>query len=145
MSTADLDQIERLANAATEEEAVNEKSTYDALVAEVRRLRVTPPAVELTDRELALAVRRWAVANGWTCHRWHGWINAATESAATIGVDWSTEDEDVTLRRRDPSGWWRYDVYPVGSLTQAVDLLAALGVLPAELSSAYRAGRAARP
>ena len=122
------------------------------LADEVDQLRATPPAVELSDRQLLAAVHRWARTHGWHA-TWIGWANAPWAGDATAVVEW--DHEELTVRRRPdaevgrqwPSGLGsvgRSERYPVTSVREAVDLLAALGVLPAELSSAYRAGVAAR-
>ncbi|QDY06128.1 hypothetical protein FJK98_02260 [Micromonospora sp. HM134] len=123
------------------------------LIAEVRRLRAaqpTAPAAEPTDRQLLAAVHRWARTHGWTV-TWVGWANAGSASNATIAVAW--DDTEVTVYRRpltEVGRQWYVGVdghhsrHPVASVRQAVDVLVALDVLPAELSSAYRAAVAGR-
>ncbi len=56
---------------------------------------------------------------------------------------WVDFDEDgITVRRDGRFGWG--DRYLFRSVTEGVDLAVALGLLPADFSSAYRAGVAAR-
>lgn len=93
------------------------------------------------ERALLRDVLTWARANGWThtCHPIHGhnW-----EGPRNYAVDLDATDDRTEFA---------LDVYIPGainclwprSVRQAVDVLAALGVLPAELSSMYAAGRAA--
>ncbi|MFI1195487.1 hypothetical protein ACH4T9_19830 [Micromonospora sp. NPDC020750] len=118
------------------------------LLAEVDRLTAAAAApVDVTDRQLLADVHRWARTNGWHC-TWIGWANAQLGSDATTVVEW--DHDELTVRRRPtaevgsqwPSGWGsegRRERYPVTSVRQAVDILVALDVLPAQLSSAYRA------
>ncbi|WP_431976139.1 hypothetical protein [Micromonospora haikouensis] len=125
------------------------------LVDEVRQLRAAlaaaAPAVEPTDRQLLIAARRWALANGWHL-TWSGWANAPIERDATTVVHW--DEDELFVRRRTAAeagaswplglgGLGRRDRYPVRAVREAVDVLVAVGVLPAELSSAYRAALAA--
>lgn len=107
-------------------------------------IRSLTETVEPTDRQLLVDVRQWALDNGWHL-LWSGWANAMFLHDATVLVEW--DDEELTVRRRDKAGepWAmglapdRRDRYPVASVRQAFDILAALGILPPEFSSAYRA------
>jgi len=91
------------------------------------------------ERALLLQVSRWARAEGvrldgamrWTSPPPHRW-----------GVDWWGENEpdDAT-----PMVVWRKGTstgksYWVASIAEAVDVLCALGILPARFSTSYRAG-----
>ncbi|MFE7874735.1 hypothetical protein ACFUYE_30845, partial [Micromonospora humida] len=96
---------------------------------------VALPAVEPTDRQLLAATHRWARTNGWTWHDWHGWINRPYITDATTAVDWDAVE--IVVRRRVPGGAaWMSSRHEVTSVVQAVDVLVALEVLPAELSGA---------
>ncbi|MGW3608980.1 hypothetical protein ACWD6N_03675 [Micromonospora sp. NPDC005163] len=97
-------------------------------------------APELTDRQLLVEVHRWARANGWNWHECWGWVNARYASEATLAVGW----DEGTVTVRSGVVLLRPTTYPVDSVTQAVDMLVTVGVLPAHLSSAYRAA-VARP
>ncbi|MFI6819763.1 hypothetical protein ACIBJE_02275 [Micromonospora sp. NPDC050187] len=100
----------------------------------------TMPATALTDRQLLVDVRRWARTNGWSLS-WIGWINATYDSDATLAVGW--DESGLRVWRKGATGWpIRSTDYAVASVRQAVDVLAALGILPPHLSSAYRAALA---
>jgi hypothetical protein len=95
------------------------------------------PRLAAADRLLLRSVLSWARASGW-----RGWKPAN-------GYQWNRVDSNDEV-------WWYYDaddrdawtlvtnVVPaeacVTSVAQAVDVLVALGILPSELSSHYRAG-----
>lgn len=83
----------------------------------------------------------WGRENGWQT----GWSGPTWQSADRLtGVDWDSDDKTVKVSRRDSTRqlWPLYGRWsPVSSPRQAIDLLVVLGVLPAELSSAYEAGR----
>lgn len=122
------------------------RNALPALIAEVRRL-TAPPAAEPTDRQLLVDVRRWAIANGWHL-TWLGWANAATVDGATVIVEWY-HGELVVSRRNQASGQWSASLFradqrrhPVDSVREALDILVALGIVPARFSSAYRAALA---
>lgn len=91
------------------------------------------------DRALLTRVHRWLRRNGWQASM-PGWSDGRGRDA-TVRVTWA--EGMVRVTRRDAAGLWpQYPrVYPVDSVREAVDLLVAAGVLPAELSSAYQAGR----
>lgn len=89
-----------------------------------------------TDRELLVAVRRWARSAGW----WLGWSGWHSHDGAIV-VDWTEGRDEITVRRK---GSTLGRDYPVASVRQAVDILCALDVLPPHLSSAYRAALAER-
>lgn len=91
-------------------------------------------------RKLLTNVHRWAHTNGWHWHECWGWVNAPYASEATVGVDWDPDVRTITVRRNDGSGIFRPTTYPTDSVRQAVDLLVAVGILPAQFSSAYAAG-----
>lgn len=111
---------------------------------------ITQPLTEPTDRALLRAARRWALDNGWELLG-QGWANAPYLHHATILVDW--HEDELTVRRRPIAdgpwllGWFTSsrERFPVTSVRQAVDLLVALEILPAHLSTAYRVAVAERP
>lgn len=101
-------------------------------------------------RALLRTVLTWARANGWRPrYRWQGDVTITWSRGpdAEIGVP----GEYVGVHLPDPDNiedirHWLFDHHgrqiPVTSVREAVDVLAALGVLPAALSSMYAAGRA---
>lgn len=98
-----------------------------------------------TDRELLVAVRRWATAAGWVPYGLHGWTDPAGMSTAYrtgTAVDW--DHRSITVYRRTNHWHWDRREYPVDSARQAVDVLVAVGVLPPHLSSAYQVAQAER-
>jgi hypothetical protein len=102
--------------------------------------------VDPKDRRLLAEVLRWAYSQGWRPRHgrtrdwsWREWANTQRPERGpwtvivsqnwTVGVRWRTATGD------------RYpDVY-VDDVTQAVDLLVALRILPAVFSSAFRSGQ----
>lgn len=92
------------------------------------------------ERDLIVAARRWARANGWELHHWRGAINATYDSDATLTIN--VTDGMVCLWRKRDDGTWplRSVDHAVESVRQGVDLLCALGVLPAWMSSQWQAG-----
>lgn len=99
----------------------------------------------LDDRRLLASVHRWARTNGWRTHWYHpgyGWVNG-TRSTATLAIEWS--DTALILHRvtgylaTDQPVWSQPTVIRVASVVQAVDVLVALGILPAWLSSSWAA------
>lgn len=94
------------------------------------------------DRQLLAAVGRWSRRTGWHPTR-------------VVPGGWRSADERTMVRpvAEGVLEVWRGigedeqpgtpDRYPVRSVTEAVDVLAAIGVLPLELSSGWRAGAAA--
>lgn len=99
-------------------------------------------AVDLDDRHLLAAVHKWARANGWY-PAMRGWQDNLLESTASVAVGAFPGSEDgyypgeVHVWRKDSVGYWplRPDVFPARSVREAVDLLCALRILPAHLSS----------
>lgn len=96
------------------------------------------PSVPSTEHGRFVAAARWALAHGWA-------QTSISQCVASPGgrteVAWGAAADDrltVTVMGRPLVD---LDV-PVTSVRQAMDLLSALGVLPAEMSSAYAAGRA---
>ncbi len=88
-----------------------------------------------SDRRLLAEVHHWARVNGWS-PRSRGWTNPDDTTAVT----WD-EGEVRVWRRQRPNLYPTWPtMYPVESIRQAVDLLVALGILPAELSSVYAEG-----
>ncbi|MEV4846109.1 hypothetical protein AB0K20_23190 [Micromonospora matsumotoense] len=126
------------------------RNALPALVAEVRQHRAaqqpTAPAAEPSDRQLLAAAHRWARTHGWRV-TWRGWADGLSDG--TVGVGWEHGELRIWRSYTTPGSsdrrWptWSTD-YPVASVRQAVDVLVALDVLPAELSSAYRAAVASR-
>lgn len=92
------------------------------------------------DRRLLAEISAWAHASGWT-QSWRGWQNAATDDQATVVV--GHDDGGLRVWRKDARGMFplRSTDYPADSLREAVDILAAIRVLPVVFSSAYRTGR----
>ena len=91
-----------------------------------------------TDRQLLADIHRWARANGWTWNEVWGWINARYASDASLAVEWDTDRGVLTIRTGPVV--FRAKNYDVDSVRQAVDQLVTLDILPAQFSSAYRAG-----
>ena len=94
---------------------------------------------------LFVAIARWCLANGWTRPP-HADVTAP-DGLTTVEweADTGTGDRWLTVRRRPrPESTRTVTVadVEVTSVQQAADVLAALGLLPAEFSSAYRTGRA---
>ncbi len=97
-------------------------------------------ALTTEDRHLLAHVSRWARANA---TREHG--------ATREGVRWNTNDgravvlfsvDELHVGRRFASGHWYPDCFvSANSVAEAVDVLVALGILPAMFSSAYAAGQ----
>jgi hypothetical protein len=99
---------------------------------------VTAPTA---DRKLLADVHRWARTYGWTSAGWRGWQNARYEDQATVAVRTNEAGFQVWRKPADaPHFTGQPTEYPADSVRQAVDLLVALGILPAQLSSAYTAG-----
>lgn len=95
----------------------------------------------LTERELIAAAAQWAKDNGWTSAGWRGWQNARYEDGATIAVHPNESGFEVWRKDTDTPHFRGMSTdYPADSVRQAVDLLVALGILPAEFSTAYAAG-----
>jgi hypothetical protein len=95
--------------------------------------------VTRAERTLLLAVFRWARAEGgmqWG--RWHyRWTRQSGPREQWLGVEFDPGDgEFLSLYRGRATGrdYW------VADIAEAVDVLAALGILPAQFSTAYRAG-----
>lgn len=99
------------------------------------------PRPPISDPLLLTTIRRMH-ADGWTYERslarYHRPDGTAIVEVVAEGA--------VKVWRRpvaDGSPFGKPDEYPVDTVRQAVDVLAALGILPADLSSAYAAGVAA--
>lgn len=88
------------------------------------------------ERTLLLAVLRWARDEGAVATRlWPSdlaWYVAADDGASVLFTHGARR-----IKVRRGAG---HTAMPVADIRQAVDLLAALGVIPARFSSAYRAG-----
>lgn len=93
----------------------------------------------LTDREIALMreIVKWRKANG---------VHYRGPSKIGQFIEWVGQEQAVCFEILDGEiGWGPIgQIYgpwiAVGSVTEAVDLLVALGYLPARFSTAYRAG-----
>jgi hypothetical protein len=95
------------------------------------------------DLTLLRDVILWARANGWQ-HTWHpihghAWLNQ-TDQRLEVDVQYTTDRREAAM-----------DVYNAtpaihrlwpSAIREAVDVLVALGVLPARFSTAYAAGQA---
>lgn len=91
------------------------------------------------ERTLLLALFRWARAEGrmeWG--RWaHRWSRQTGSREQWIGVDYDPDYGDrLSLYR----GYSAAKDYWFADIAEAVDVLAAIGILPARFSTAYRAG-----
>lgn len=91
------------------------------------------------ERTLLLALFRWARTEGrleWG--RWHyRWSRETGPREQWVGIDYSADDgEFLTLWR----GRTNMRTYFVADVAEAVDVLAALGIVPLQFSTAYRAG-----
>jgi hypothetical protein len=90
----------------------------------------------MTVREIALMreIVKWRRANGWIyLHPAAPWVESESGRAVSL-----TEDGDIGIT--DDYHRAQYEWYRAHSVTEAVDLLAALGYLPARFSSAWWAG-----
>jgi hypothetical protein len=90
------------------------------------------------ERSLLLALFRWARAEGGLEYgRSSWWGNRTGPRAQWWNVDYDVGDEYLTV-------WYgtmpKAKPYYVASVTQAVDLVVALGIAPPRFSTAYRAG-----
>jgi hypothetical protein len=95
--------------------------------------------VTRAERTLLLAVFRWArTEGGMQWGRWHyRWTRQSGPREQWLGIDFDREDgEYLSIYRGRASGrdYW------VADIAEAVDVLAALGILPLRFSTAYRAG-----
>lgn len=93
-------------------------------------------------RKLIADLNKWRRTTGWTWGWIRGLVNADSTRNATIAVDWQpagNNPQGFTVARRDDGTgrWTSPDFYPAADVRQAVDLLVAVGVLPARFSSAY--------
>lgn len=95
------------------------------------------------ERSLLLALFRWARADPDIQFGRTYWVRHIGEPAHQWGIDFHPEDFDST-ERAAPMIIWRYRIaanrYWVASVTEAVDLLVALGIAPTRFSTAYQAG-----
>lgn len=93
------------------------------------------------ERRLYGRVLRWAREQGWR-HGQYGWESPDGLTAVEVDVD--VHGAEVLIRRRGSHRvqwpWAPRGILPARSVREGVDLLVAAGVLPVELSSAYRAG-----
>lgn len=96
------------------------------------------------DETLIMRVGRWLLADGWERGEGEG---MAHNRRRLMDIWWGPANHgDLTWRSHRS----KYDSFPktrtesVASLAEAVDQLAVWGVLPAEFSSLYAAGRADR-
>ena len=92
-----------------------------------------------TDRKLLADVHRWARTNGWTWNSAWCWQNATYATEATLAVEWDLDARTVIVRRGD-GVVFRPTTYPADTVREAVDLLVAIGILPARFARAYQAG-----
>lgn len=97
------------------------------------------------DRSILREVMRWVRANGWQRGHWEGeWVSA--DGLTMVCTDYGVSRGLAIRRRQTVAAGWSYGGNParfvnrVGSVREAVDVLVALGVLPAEFSSAFDAG-----
>ena len=88
------------------------------------------------DRKLLAEVSKWARAYGWVVLRDTGWQNPSR----IIQVDWDERGVWIARRNGTDRMWPAAQLYPATSVRQAVDMLAAIGILPPRFSSAYKAG-----
>ncbi|MGK5737237.1 hypothetical protein [Micromonospora sp. URMC 103] len=94
-----------------------------------------------TDRQLLAAVSAWAHENGWTEAGWRGYKNARYEDGATIAVRPNEAGFEVWRKTSDTPHFRGMSAdYPATTVREAVNLLVALEILPAEFSAAYEAG-----
>ncbi|MEU7972199.1 hypothetical protein AB0B48_09160 [Micromonospora sp. NPDC049089] len=95
-----------------------------------------------TDRQQLAEVSRWARIQGWRVGGWRGYQNAPFEDQATVTVRVNEAGLQVW---RKPAGTPYFTgqptEYPAATVREAVDILAAVGILPPVFSSAYRMGR----
>jgi hypothetical protein len=92
------------------------------------------------DRDLLAEVHRWARHTGWTWYEAWGWVSGNDLDHAAYAVDWDSEARTVTVRRNDGNGIYRPTVYPADTVREALDVLAAYGVVAPKLSTVYRSG-----
>lgn len=86
------------------------------------------------ERKLLGAVLRWARADGVTVS-WHRWTRRGPIEQRW-GVVHDGHEQKLTIWRGRDTG----KDYWVTSIAEALDVLAALGIVPARFSTAYRAG-----
>lgn len=100
---------------------------------------VASPRLTATERALIVEVLRWGRANGW---RHSGnWDTPFWSRKGVYRIFADRYDDDVLHLRIDDkvADQGLVDYWP-RSVTEAVDVLAALGIVPSTLSSAYRDG-----
>ena len=94
----------------------------------------TKPRMTVHEIALMREIVKWRRANGWIyLHPAAPWVESESGRAVSL-----TEDDDVGIT--DDYHRAQYEWYRAHSVTEAVDLLAALGYLPARFSSAWWAG-----
>jgi hypothetical protein len=93
------------------------------------------------ERSLLLALFRWAWGQGVLNVGWaKNPIWRRVHTGPTVALDRRHAADSIQVQRPgDPRGT-RLDDYPVRTVAEAVDILAALNVIPARFSTAYRAG-----
>lgn len=92
------------------------------------------PRMSVAEIALMREIIAWRKTHGWQRSAWEGaWIEMAT--GRRVAADPSASEVGVSAGRYDSYRW-----HCVENVTQAVDLLATFGYLPARFSSAYRAG-----
>ena len=95
---------------------------------------------EQTDRCLFADISKWAHAAGWRNAGWRGWQNARYEDEATVVVRLNETGFEVWRKNGESHFTGRPMEYPAATVREAVDLLAALRILPPQFSSAYVVG-----
>ncbi|MFC3504848.1 hypothetical protein ACFOOK_28305 [Micromonospora krabiensis] len=92
-------------------------------------------ATDSGDRQLLVAIRRWARDNGWHWFECWGWVNADSIQAATLAVEWDQDARTITIAHGD-DGVFVPTRLSAGSVGQAVQRLVALDILPATFGGA---------
>jgi hypothetical protein len=101
------------------------------------------------ERALLAAINQWRRATDprgrSAVATWNGYVTPDRRFA--VETDLPTRPPSIGVRRRAAGGneFGGLEVYPAQSVTQAVDLLAALGALPVRFSSGYRLCCAEQP
>jgi hypothetical protein len=94
------------------------------------------------ERTLLLALFRWARSAGAINI---GWVRQPIwgtfpDGTAIVAYDHGHAIDSIQVRRATDPRLKRLDDYPVRSVAEAVDILAALDVIPKRFSTAYAAG-----
>ena len=93
---------------------------------------------QASPRVLLAHAHRWARTNGWRRAN-YGWINGPADKA-TVNVSWSGSEIGFAhaIGQLTVGPCWSCSTWiRVASVVQAVDVLVALGILPAWLSSSW--------